>query len=103
MLFKTWQLKDETRMSFLEKEYNNAGFNHTDQNKFPQLSNKLWDFGFHTEDVVNQLTNKKVSIVYRIPPLEVLENHYSKLVGEAIGSELARVEALNQENPELVL
>lgn len=36
----------------LQRYYQGAGFNHTNENKFQHMESSLWDLGFYMEDVV---------------------------------------------------
>lgn len=75
------------KLSVVKREYTRFGFNHTDENKFGQLEGYFWNLGFHQEDFIDR-DREKLQFIYRIPPLEEIDELYRRKIGAILQEEL---------------
>lgn len=85
----------------VKREYTRFGFNHTDENKFGQLEAYLWNLGFNQEEFVDR-NREKLQFVYRIPPLEEIDELYRRKIGTILQEELDICKDSSQEGQQLL-
>jgi hypothetical protein len=80
------------KKSFIEQQYNGAGFNHSEENKFGQFEGSLFDIGYVVEELkLEGEKGPKASYVYRIPPVEELNVYFGKHINAILEEEVEAI------------